>query len=234
MTVAEKIIRAKVDYDEVYDAGKKARYDEFWDALQQNGNRTTYYYAFVFWGDECFYPKYDIRPTGWAASIFSSMSIVNFKQRLIDCDVTFDFSKATSGTGIFSDCKYNIALPTISTISSSDLGTLFYNNNALIEIEKLVLKNDGSQVFNNTFQYCNALENLTIEGVIGQNGFDVRYSKKLSKASITSVINALSTTTSGLTVTLSKTAVETAFGSTTSEEWLALVATKSNWTISLV
>lgn len=64
---------------------------------------------------------------------------------------------------------------------------------------------------------------------------------KLSKPSITSIINCLSTTTSGLTVTLSKTAVNNAFETSegvadgsTSQEWLNLVATKTNWTISLV
>lgn len=233
---------------EVYEAGKahgetvgkKARYDEFWDALQQNGNRTAYYYAFPFWGDECFYPKYDIRPTGWAASIFTDMTIVNFKQRLIDCGVTFDLSKGTSITGLFSGCRYNTRVPTINTTSATDLSTLFYANRALIEIEKLVLKSDGSQIFRDTFYVCVELKDLTIEGVIGQNGFDVQWSTKLSKASITSIVNALSTTTSGLTVTLSKTAVNKAFetssganNGSTSTEWLALVATRANWTISL-
>jgi hypothetical protein len=67
--------------------------------------------------------------------------------------------------------------------------------------------------------------------VIGQKNFNVHWSPKLSKASIESIINALSSTTSGLTVTISKTAKEAAF---TSAEWSALIATKSNWTISLV
>jgi hypothetical protein len=115
---------------------------------------------------------------------------------------------------------------------TSYVGT-FQNDRSLHTIE--VLRCIAETTYHNTvFFNCNALENLTIEGVIGQNGFDVRYSTKLSKASITSVINALSATTSGLTVTLSKTAVERAFGSTTSTEWSALVATKSNWNISLI
>ena len=77
---------------------------------------------------------------------------------------------------------------------------------------------------------CPRLENVTFEGEIAKN-FNVKWSTKLSKASIESIINALSTTTSGLTVTLSETAVNNAF---TAEEWDALEATKTNWTISLV
>ena len=72
------------------------------------------------------------------------------------------------------------------------------------------------------------------------SSLDMKSCTLLSKASITSIINALSSTTSGLTVTLSKTAVNTAFETesggadgSTSQEWLALATTKSNWTISL-
>lgn len=84
------------------------------------------------------------------------------------------------------------------------------------------------------FTTCNALEEVRLGGVLEQNGFDIHWSPKLSKASITSIIEHLSTTTSGLTVTLSKTAVENAFGSTESTEWTTLISSKSNWTISLV
>ena len=82
------------------------------------------------------------------------------------------------------------------------------------------------------------VQNLIIEGTIGQNGLNLQHSKKLSKESITSVINALSTSTGGLSITLSKTAVDNAFynnivvGSNTME-WGQLVASRSNWTINL-
>jgi hypothetical protein len=77
------------------------------------------------------------------------------------------------------------------------------------------------------------LKNVIFEGTIGCD-FNMSIAPILSKASITNIIEHLSTTTSGLSVTLSKAAVETAFGSTTSAEWTSLIATKSNWTISLV
>ena len=42
--------------------GRQAEYDEFWDAFQQNGNRTDYHFGFAGkgWRDETFKPKYDI------------------------------------------------------------------------------------------------------------------------------------------------------------------------------
>ena len=55
---------------EVYEAGKKAEYDEFWDALQDYGNRTAYGNCFARWVSNCFYPKYDIRIVGNGLSAF--------------------------------------------------------------------------------------------------------------------------------------------------------------------
>ena len=63
----------------------------------------------------------------------------------------------------------------------------------------------------------------------------------LNKANTTSVINALSTTATGQTLTLKLSAVNTAFETSagagdgsTSAEFAALVATKTNWTITMV
>lgn len=85
----------------------------------------------------------------------------------------------------------------------------------------------------NVFFECSALED--VEFVPNTVKISIMFTScsKLTKASITSIINGLATDTSGNTVTLSKTAVNIAFGSTESVEWLALVATKPNWTISL-
>ena len=85
--------------------------------------------------------------------------------------------------------------------------------------------------FSNTFLYCAGLEEIrfvvnTIKEVISFESC-----KKLSKSSITSVINALSDTEVGKTATFSQAAKESAF---TAEEWATLIGTKPNWTISLV
>ena len=120
---------------------------------------------------------------------------------------TLDFRKVTYGTGWFSYMK------------------------KLITIDKLMLSENTISPGNFSFEECLELTNITIEGVINKNGHNFQWSKKLSKASIESIMAALSTTTSGLTVTLSKTAVNNAF---TDEEWSALVSQHTNWTISLI
>ena len=65
----------------------------------------------------------------------------------------------------------------------------FYNCNKLHTLE--VLRVIESTNFNGTFRYCRELVNLTIEGTIGQNGFDVSWSTKLTHKSLMSIINAL-------------------------------------------
>lgn len=104
-----------------------------------------------------------------------------------------------------------------------------FRNSAIKTIRKIILSTKTSLV--QWFDGCSNLENVTFEGTLETNQADFRWSTKLSKASIESVINALSTTTSGLSVTLSKTAVNNAF---TTDEWTSLAGTKPNWTINLV
>ena len=93
----------------------------------------------------------------------------------------------------------------------------------------------------NAFAYHPVKELNLLEGtVIGTNGFNVQWATALPKSSITSIINALSDSTSGLSITLPFFAVNTAFddgslplNGSDSEEWKALIATKPNWTINL-
>lgn len=234
MTIAEKITRAKADYDAVYEGGKakafaevepinadleqilygkdtggRGFYDEFWDAFQNYGNRVDYNHAFygLGWDENTFKPKYDFI-AGRSYNMFAWSYIKQI-------DKVVDISKSQQIYGTFAYCY------------------------KLHTIKKFAVNENC--VFSNDFKDCVELVNLTIEGTIGKNGFDVHWSTKLSKESIKSIINALSATTSGLAITFSKTAVNKAFETaegandgSTSAEWNALIAPKSNWTISLV
>ena len=114
----------------------------------------------------------------------------------------------------------------------------YFDMNAAVEVfDKIIMRDDGSQAVGNMFYIATELREVRFEGVIGQNGFDVHWSTKLSEASIRSIINALSTTTTGLTVTLSETAVHSIWPPPSMAmwaQWEALIATRPNWTISLV
>lgn len=244
MTIAEKITRAKADYDAVYEAGKKKAfaevepinteleqilygkdtggrgfYDEFWDEFQGNGTRGVYLYAFSMatqlygWNDTIYNPKYPII-----------------------ADAGYGVQECFRGNKVITDTK----VPIIDKVGN--IYSTFNGCNNLKRVESLTLEVPVTKA-NNAFFDCIELEEINVICNGGSFAADLslRYSTKLSRASITSIVNALSATTSGLSVTLSKTAVDTAFETTagagdgsTSAEWNALISTKSNWTISLV
>lgn len=87
-----------------------------------------------------------------------------------------------------------------------------------------------SVTYANWFTNATSLTDITMSGTIG-NDIGFQFSP-LNKASIQSIIGCLSSTASGKTLTLKESAVLNAFDSLEGEEWLNLINTKSNWTIS--
>lgn len=220
--------------------GKQAEYDAFWDAYQENGTRT--YYALAFsgkaWVDSIFKPKHNIVVTGYADYLFSQTGITDIKGLLEAQGRVLDTSGATTLNMSFYSSSIT-HLPTIdcSGVNRSTGMQYLINGNAnLVSVEKVIMP-DPTLIsnYNSFLSGCPKLETVVIEGVIGKGGIAVDASTKLSHDSIVSIINALSTTTSGLAITLSKTAVNNAFtGGVDGSEWQALIATKPKWTISLV
>ncbi len=225
-------------YEEGFEAGKKSEYDAFWDSYQDYGNRTNYGLAFVRsgWNDVTFKPKYDLIAKGGAAQMFHWTSITNLKKILADCGVVLDTSEATSFMQMFQES--DIAhIPTLDMRQATNASHAF-SYSRIEEIEKIIVAE--TVPWQGAFMNCSYLKHLLVEGVIGQNGFNVQWSTQLSRESIESIINALSTTTSGLTVTLSQKAVDAAIklaepddDSTSSGWWAWLIGTRPNWTISL-
>lgn len=206
MSIAEKITRAKADYDEVYDAGKQAEYDAFWDTYQSYGKPKKYTSVFrgYGWTDDIYNPKYPIvcDPNQGAANAI---------------DALFAYSGIT-------DTKVPITYtPNIATTAAS----VFYLATSLVTIRKLVINERVS--FSGWFGSCAALENITIEGTIGKNGFDVRWSTKLTHDSLMSIINALKDY-SGSTSTYTLTLGTTNLGKLTDGE--KAIATEKGWTLA--
>jgi hypothetical protein len=217
--------------NEAFEQGKKSQYDEFWDSYQANGTRQNYQLGFAGngWKSITFKPKYPMS-VNYAFEMFRGCGEIDVK----NCGVNIDFSRSTS----FTNFAYQGGVTrfgVIDTTSANTLSYVFYRCEKLIEIQKLILRDDGSQSLggSQTFESCSALTDIEIEGTIGSN---IRFKDctKLSKASIESIINALSTTTSGLTLTLSQAAVDAITEVEGLAWWGALVDSRKNWTISLV
>ena len=239
MTIAEKLTRAKNDYDEVFEAGKKSEYDRFWDTYQQNGERTAYQNAFsgVGWTIETFKPKYSLIVKGTAENMFAnSLNGVDLEQHLSELGLTLDTSGVTSTYGFRNFC-YNgspSVLPVIDTRGASHISNLLYFTDNLVTVRKVILKDDGSQTFTSAFIYNYALENISFEGTFG-NDVSFEGCSRLTEESIRDIVNHLSTTASGKSVTFSEAAVNAAFGATSMNiHWLSLIGSRSNWTVALI
>lgn len=247
MSIAEKLTTIAENQQRVYEAGKAAGggiyYDEFWDAYQDCGERTAYHSAFSGsgWNNETFKPKYDINPTNASSTFYYTSIAGDLVEILASIGVALDFSKTTTAGSVFNQALYITRLGVMNFSSSAALSNTFHTMSALETIDLLVLRNDGNQSYSNVFTNCTKLVNLTVEGIIGKDGFNVQWSTKLSRKSIESILSCLSKETSGLTVTLSLAAVNKAFETSenaldgsSSREWTALVAEHTNWTVTLI
>lgn len=236
----------KVDavYDKGVSDGKKSEYDEFWDIFQNYGNGPVdgYEYAFMYrrWNDENFKPKYNIDGKKFYMAFYST-GIKDIPACLERQGVILDTSQSDSLDRIFSATKSEV-LPSIDARSCvSKEFTLYGSSWHCHTIGTLILKDDGSQKFNNNCFYdLPRLVNFTVEGVIGNN-INFAWSPKLSKASIISIVTHLSDT-QGATVTFKKEAVNREFGinvddaSTFPEgsEYYNLRYSKANWSFNYV
>ena len=236
MSVADKLTTIAENQQKVYDAGYnkgkadgiQAEYDRFWDTYQQNGNRTLYDYAFNSraWTDEIFKPKYDMIPESYGASgMFHLSGITNLKQLLLDAGVKLDTSNCIYLLQTFQNSEIT-HIPEIDARKATNTSYMVGSQCKVVTIDKLLVS-ETTPLFS-TFNGSNYLENIVFEGTIGQN-VDLHWSP-LTAESIESTVAALSDTASGMTASFKQSAVNAAFSW---EEWLALVAAKPNWTITL-
>ena len=183
------------------DTGGKSYYDILWDNLQSNGKRMHYVNAFSY--------------TGWNDKNYNPKYPITPKHQ--------------EGIGSMFVWNVDIVDTKVPITAHGKCQQAFYQCANLKRIPKLIF--DGATTINNMFYNCSNLEELYCEGTLDITGLNLKDSPKLNKASIESVISILSTTTTGLSITLSQTAVNNAF---TTDEWNALIGTRTNWTISLV
>ena len=238
-TVKEEAVKLHANMGKLYDAGKQAEHDRFWDAFQQNGTLANYSAGFAGygWTAETFCPKYDVIPTNAYQMFYcfnNSKTALDMVEHAKNHGFVLDFSKATNMNNVFQGASVSRLGVIDITSCGASVSAMFANDHNMHTIDELVIKSDGSQSVGNSFIGCSGLVNLKINGVIGVTGWNFQYCVNLSKESILSIINALSEAVSGMSITLSKTAVENAFGSTTANEWTTLIGTKDGWTFSLM
>lgn len=221
-----------VDITAKYYCVQDVEWHRFWDNFQNYGNRTNYFDSFRFYvNDKIFKPKYDIVPTD-SARMFScgggdgKYSITELKN-VYPSGAIVDFSNSKNISQLF---HYNGSIKhigTINTTSATSLDDFANNATSLVEIEKIILKDDGSQRFNSAFYYTVRLERITFEGVIGLS-INFQWSPLLSDESVQNIIDCLADLTGQATQTLT---FHTDVKAKLTEEQIATITSK-NWTLA--
>ena len=206
--------------------GKQAEYDAFWDSLQEKGNRTNYFAAFYCWADEIFQPKYDIIPTGQAGNMFANSKIKNLKDSIEKAGIVFDTSKSTSVSYLFTGAMDLVEVPLIDATNSTSIDRLF-NQCSSLKKASVVFPENKINAYINAFQQCVALEDFTAYGVID---FPLSLStcKKLTNASVQSIIDCLKDLTGATAQTLT---LHSTVKANLTEEQLATITGK-NWSVA--
>ena len=232
------------------DAARQDQEKAFWSAFQEDGSRTDYYYAFYgrHWNFDMLKLQHNISPEGAARGMFylfgpanpTEEQIKSLKAHFESLGITLNTAKATSLQQLFAGAVCVSEVPTIdltgcskstnASTRSNSTGEIFRGATALKTIEKL--KVYEANEFVDAFKFTSKLENIVIDGIIGQN-IDFTYCKKLTKASIESVLNALSLEASGKTVAFALDAINNAYGSVDSEEWQTILTNHSNWAFTV-
>lgn len=238
MSIAEKLTTVAENVEKVYEAGKKAEYDAFWDRFQKYGNRRAYNFAFInagkCWDKTNFRPKYNIILEGNANSAFYSWQglteSVDIGAVLKAQGVTLNTSNATNLNNLFQyGSSIGGSLPTIDLTKAESNTANLFDGTKITTIEKLVVTTTTN--FTNMFRNCTNLANIVIEGTITTSGLDLSACTNLSADSLESVVNALSSTVSG-SMTFPDTAQATYEAKYGANSWYDLIDTKRNWSIA--
>lgn len=252
-SVTEKLIRASENMEKVFSSGYAkgtrdgsfAEWNSFWDIFQANGERRNYNAAFKggFFNRDNFKPKYDIIIKGYASGSGAFWGLNRGKEPFDlaeHCDnlgIRIDFSECDSMNEAFREARVS-RIGELDLSSATYMDYMFYGTTTLKTIDKIISSETTNWVPYLFSQSGGSLTHCIFEGIIAKN-FNI-FDTKLDKESLVSVINTLSPSTSGLSCTLRKASIDKAFETSTgsldgstSDEWSALVATKSNWTIAL-
>ena len=220
---------------DVHDAGKQSAYDAFWDAFQQNGNRTNYCASFgCGWTKDLFRPKYEMHPTSAYMMFWNNMgeyiTVEDFDAFCKENNIVLDFSQCTNATYALATLHAK-HFGVLDFSKCTAMSTLFYSHNWGGGVETIdELKSSETTVFHSsTFAHATNLTTLTISGVIANNGFNVSKNTKLTHESLMSIINALKDY-SGTTTTKTVTLGAENLTKLTDEE--KAIATSKNWSLA--
>ncbi len=223
MSIARKLQTVAENMQKVYEAGANTggggNYDEGYEIGYTEGElagRENQYNAFwesytqngsrYNWNNAFF-------GYGWNDSTYNPMN---------------DFNNVKYCNNMFSQSAITDIKVTVDLTNSTSASSIFLSSTNLKTIPLLIVHKDLT--FSNVFKGCANLENLTIQGLIGKNGFDVQDSTKLTNESLLSVLNALEDKTTDTSGTVWKVTIGATNKAKLSDDELK-IATDKGWSV---
>lgn len=171
----------KMSYAEGVEQGKTERDLEWWNDYQGVDDEETYL-SFLFagyrWGAKTFTPQFDIKcyhtSTALATQMFyqhnANGTPYDMAAHLDELGVVLDTSKFAA----MGQCFRYAAISRVGTIDTTAITSTansahLFANSKLVTIDKIVTKTRSYDWSGNEFLGCSLLENLTIDGEIGNN-----------------------------------------------------------------
>lgn len=237
MNTSEKLITIAQNEQKIHDKGfedgKEAESRDKWDK-QMSLPGFLYRFAGDCWNDETFTPYTDIvSGTANIIGLFTYSGITNLKGIMDKYGVSFDLTRSMNATNLFNQSKVT-HIPKLHLNSCTILTSGFRDCPALVSIDELSIPKVTNA--SNAFWGCTSLQEIRISGEIKAN-IDLHWSP-LSKASVESIVSALSDTATGQTITLNNTqmyAIQNQQTDAGNYNWFdKLEATKPNWTFALL
>ena len=167
-----------------------------------NGNRTYYLHTFrtsAFYEDNLIDFKGLCKPTT-ASYMFYNMNGTHVPLGIDFSNINVDDAEAI--TALFAYSSSILEIPDLNIPILKKLSAVYGWCQKLHTIHGKIRVDENTSFSSTLFREDYALENMEIEGKIGQNNFNVKDCKKLTKASLLSILKALSldiTTTTTIT-----------------------------------
>lgn len=236
MSIADKILQLKNDFDSVYDKGYSDADYNLWKNLSSNGTRKSYAYTF-FSSD---FTGYTFPEPIIPSSTTQQNMFYDYRGSALPKNI--DLSQIPTNAETHNFFCWATKLLEIPDMGLQPLDYYYQFFAHCYRVKKIeLLRVKSSSTFQSTFYSDSlmALEYIRFEGEIG-NSISFDKCPKLDTASIVDIFEHLSST-QGKTLTLNTTAKNNMVFPYTSpltnityNSWDELIATKNNWTISLI
>lgn len=186
MSIAQNLTTIAENVPKVFDAGKKAEYNEFWDNISTT---SAWKFAGTAWNKNIFKPNknFTIGSNGFYYHNYNGTAY-DLSAQLEELGVTMSLnSEADAQTFMYA---YFSRLPKLDFSKCSGVFDRVFNGcSQLVTIDKIILAEGKVTSFNSAFTSCTKLKNITFEGVIDKS---ISFSPcPLSVESIKSIILAL-------------------------------------------